>query len=59
MHQEDNDMSLKNLTGKHLNLEDREYIQAALERGILLSDMADRLNNNLKGDQTESCNWDL
>ena len=46
MHQEDNDMSLKNLTGKHLNLEDREYIQAALERGILLSDMADRLRKD-------------
>ena len=39
-------MSLKNLTGKHLTLEDREYIQAALERGIPLSDMADRLRKD-------------
>lgn len=39
-------MSLKNLTGKHLNLEDREYIQAALERGISLADMADRLRKD-------------
>lgn len=46
MHQEDNDMSLKNLTGKHLTIEDREYIQAALERGIPLGDMADRLRKD-------------
>jgi IS30 family transposase len=46
VHQEDNDMSLKNLTGKHLTLEDREYIQAALERGIPLADMADRLRKD-------------
>jgi len=39
-------MSLKNLKGKHLNLEDREYIQAALERGISLADMADRLRKD-------------
>lgn len=39
-------MSLKNLTGKHLNLEDREYIQAALERGIALSEMADCLRKD-------------
>jgi len=39
-------MSLKNLTGKHLTLEDREFIQAALERGIPLSDMADRLRKD-------------
>ncbi len=39
-------MSLKNLTGKHLNLEDREYIQMSLERGVSLSDMADHLRKD-------------
>ena len=39
-------MSLKNLKGKHLSLEDREYIQAALEQGMPLREMAKRLQKD-------------